>query len=221
MAAPGPSARTIADHVLSEQLRTAYDDNRQLYGSPRFHAELADAGGRLGKKCTARLTRQAELVGRCRRRRSLSITKQNLKAEAAPDLVDRNFVATRSNQLWVADTKCRRRQLLSVFRAWFGHGEVTTRLSRSPAGNPPALAGTVVRVLRPRTRPLMSSSRYGGPRRACSCWENRCGPVRRSSCGGRRAPRQRPAVVAGLHVPQQSSSAAPLRAHAQLVFQAR
>jgi len=97
------SARAIVDQVLTEQIRDAFDDNRQVYGSPRVHAELADAGVRVGKKRVARLMRKAEVVGCHRRKRSFSITKQNPKAEAAPDLVDRKFIATGPNQLWVAD----------------------------------------------------------------------------------------------------------------------
>lgn len=102
-----PSPRAVADQVLTEQIRAAYDDNRQVYGSPRIHAELADAGVRVGKKRVARLMRKAEIVGCHRRKRSFSITKQNPKAEAAPDLVDRKFIATRPNQLWVADVYVR------------------------------------------------------------------------------------------------------------------
>jgi putative transposase len=47
--------------------------------------------------------RRAELVGCHRRKRSFSITRQDPKAEAAPDRVDRRFLATTPNQLWVAD----------------------------------------------------------------------------------------------------------------------
>lgn len=98
-----PSARAVADGVLTEQIRTAFDDNRRVYGSPRIHAELADAGVHVGRKRVARLMKAADIVGCHRRKRSFSITTQNPKAEAAPDLVDRTFVATRPNQLWVAD----------------------------------------------------------------------------------------------------------------------
>jgi len=97
------SARAIADQVLTGQIRAVYHDNRKVYGSPRIHAELADAGVRVGKKRVARLMRKAEIVGCHRRKRSFSITKQNPRAEAAPDLVDRKFVVTCPNQLWVAD----------------------------------------------------------------------------------------------------------------------
>ncbi len=33
-----PSARALADEVLTERIRTAFDDNRQIYGAPRIHA---------------------------------------------------------------------------------------------------------------------------------------------------------------------------------------
>ncbi len=98
-----PSARAVVDQVLTEQIRTVFKDNRKVYGAPRIHAELADAGVRVGRKRVARLMRSDQIVGCHRRKRSFSITKQNPKTEAAPDLVDRKFVATCPNQLWVAD----------------------------------------------------------------------------------------------------------------------
>jgi hypothetical protein len=98
-----PSARALADEVLTVQIRTAFDDNRRVYGAPRIHAELADAGVRVGRKRVARLMRQAGIVGCHRRKRPVSISRQDPRAEAAPDRVDRTFVAPAPNQLWVAD----------------------------------------------------------------------------------------------------------------------
>ena len=97
------SPAAVADEVLTEQIRVAYNDNRQVYGAPPVHAELADAGVRVGRERVARLMRAAGLVGCHRRERSYSITAQDPKAEAAPDRVDRHFVASAPNQLWVAD----------------------------------------------------------------------------------------------------------------------
>ncbi len=97
------SARQLSDDVLTEQIRAAFTSNRSVYGSPRVHAELADAGVQVGRKRVARLMRTAELVGCHRRKRSFSITKQNPAAAPAPDLVGRAFTATAPNQLWVAD----------------------------------------------------------------------------------------------------------------------
>lgn len=97
------SARSVSDEVLTEQIQVAFDANRRLYGSPKIHAELAAEGVHVGRKRVARLMRAAGLVGCHRRKRSFSITAQNPKAQPAPDLVDRKFVATAPNQLWVAD----------------------------------------------------------------------------------------------------------------------
>jgi putative transposase len=97
------SDHELADEVLSAQIAKAFTDNRSVYGSPRIHAELADLGVRVSRKRIARLMRQAQIVGCHRRKRSFSITEQNPTAQAAPDLVDRKFVATAPNQLWVAD----------------------------------------------------------------------------------------------------------------------
>jgi len=97
------SPRAVADDVLTAQIQTAFEDNRRLYGAPRIHAELLEAGVRVGRKRVARLMRAAEIVGCHRRKRSFSITRQNPNADVAPDRVDRKFVATEPNQLWVAD----------------------------------------------------------------------------------------------------------------------
>jgi putative transposase len=97
------SPRALADEVLTEQIRAAFDANRKVYGSPRIFTELTEDGVHVGRKRIARLMREAGIVGCHRRKRSFSITSQNPKAEAAPDLVDRKFTATAPNQLWVAD----------------------------------------------------------------------------------------------------------------------
>ena len=41
--------------------------------------------------------------GASRRRSGVTTTRRDKEARPAPDLVDRNFVASRPNQLWVAD----------------------------------------------------------------------------------------------------------------------
>lgn len=72
------------------------------YGVPRIHADLRDDGIRVGRKRVARLMRAAGLVGVSRRRHVIT-TKRDAENSAAPDLVDRDFTATRPNELWVAD----------------------------------------------------------------------------------------------------------------------
>ena len=69
-----------------------------------MHNRFCQASGqRYGRKRIARLMRTAGLVGASRRRTGVATTRRDKDARPAPDLVDRNFVASRPNQLWVAD----------------------------------------------------------------------------------------------------------------------
>lgn len=42
------STRALADEVLTEQIRAAFNANRKVYGSPKIMAELADEGVHVG-----------------------------------------------------------------------------------------------------------------------------------------------------------------------------
>ena len=97
-----PSARTLADAQLIEQIRTIHQASRGTYGVPRVHAELVSTGTQCGRKRIARLMRQAALAG-CHRRRPFHTTQRDPLAAPAPDLVQRTFAASAPNQLWIAD----------------------------------------------------------------------------------------------------------------------
>lgn len=98
-----PSAHAVADKMLLKRVRTIHASSRQTYGVPRVHAELRAGGEKHGRKRIARLMRAAGLVGASRRRTGVTTTRRDKDARPAPDLVDRNFVASKPNQLWVAD----------------------------------------------------------------------------------------------------------------------
>ena len=95
--------RAQADHTLVEQIKAAHAMNDETYGMPRIRAELADEGIHTSRKRIARLMRTHKLRGVSRRRGYTVTTVRNPKAQPAPDLVRRKFVATDINQLWVAD----------------------------------------------------------------------------------------------------------------------
>ncbi len=97
-----PSARQVADEVLTEQIRGFHKASRATYGAPRIHADLADAGIRVGRKRVARLMRQAGLQG-VHRRGWRNTTRRDPDAGPAPDLLGRDFTATAPDQKWVAD----------------------------------------------------------------------------------------------------------------------
>jgi putative transposase len=95
------SQRAQDDAALSTRIGSIHERSRCTYGVPRIHAELAADGIFVGRKRIARLMRAAKLEGVSRRRKHHKVSRT--KEQLAPDLVDRNFVATAPNQLWVAD----------------------------------------------------------------------------------------------------------------------
>lgn len=97
-----PSARARRDAELVEEIRAVHEQSRATYGMPRIHAELQATGNQVGRKRVARLMRVAGLHG-VSRRRGFKTTVKGRERHGIPDLVDRNFVATSLNELWVAD----------------------------------------------------------------------------------------------------------------------
>jgi len=98
------SRRRLEDERLKSLIRQAWRASDNTYGAPRLHAELRLAGGtRIGKKRIARLMRELEIQGVSRRRGSIRTTTPDKRAAPAPDLVNRDFTATRPNETWVDD----------------------------------------------------------------------------------------------------------------------
>ncbi len=97
------SLRALADEVLADMITTIHTESRGTYGAPRVQAELRIAQDvHVSRKRIARIMRQQGLQG-VSRRRGIRTTVRDAAATAAPDLVRRDFRATRPNVLWVAD----------------------------------------------------------------------------------------------------------------------
>lgn len=97
-----PSSRALDDERLSARIRAIHEHSRGTYGVPRIYAELVEAGIHVGRKRIARLMRRMGLCG-VSRRRGFKTTVRDDNAQPAPDLVKREFMADRPDQLWVAD----------------------------------------------------------------------------------------------------------------------
>jgi putative transposase len=98
------SARTRADQALKTTIWSVWRDSRETYGAPRIHAELRLAHGlRLGRKRVARLMRELAIAGVSRRRSQARTTIADRRAAAAPDRLNRSFIASRPDAVWVAD----------------------------------------------------------------------------------------------------------------------
>ena len=100
--ARGVSRRAAEDEWLKGEIAAAHAASRGTYGAPRIRAELAARGIRTSQKRVARLMRALGIRGVSRRRVRATGAPAGT-TRPAPDLVDRNFVATALDQLWVAD----------------------------------------------------------------------------------------------------------------------
>ena len=97
-----PSQRAQEDQRLLKHIHAIHERSKGTYGAPRIHAELAEAGVRVGRKRVARLMRAEHLRG-VSRRKVPRTTRRKPGARPAPDLVKRNFTASGPDRLWVAD----------------------------------------------------------------------------------------------------------------------
>src|SRR5690606_351099 len=98
-----PSQRSLADAVMTERIGAIHAESDASYGMPRVRAELVDQGATISRKRVARLMRKARIRGISRRRGFVVTTERDPRQRPAPDLVQRRFIASRPNQLWVAD----------------------------------------------------------------------------------------------------------------------
>ena len=98
----GASARSRRDDELSARIAAIHRDSRGTYGVPRIHAELAEEGERVARKRVARLMRAHGLRGVSRRKWTRTTLRDGAETPV-PDLVERDFAASRPNALWVAD----------------------------------------------------------------------------------------------------------------------
>ena len=97
------SARALRDEVLKAIIQRIWREHDQAYGSRKVWKQMGREGLREARCRVRRLMRELGLVGVVRGRAWTTTTQPDAAAERPADLVDRHFIATRPNQLWVAD----------------------------------------------------------------------------------------------------------------------
>ncbi len=97
-----PSKRSRQDALLTEKIYEIHNRSRETYGYPRVYAELRSLGIGCGRRRVARLMRAAGIRGSMKGRKR-GITRRDLRAAPAPDLLRRDFVADQPNKVWLAD----------------------------------------------------------------------------------------------------------------------
>jgi putative transposase len=106
------SARAVEDERLLELIRATHERNYFAYGYRRMWKALLRAGESVPRCRVQRLMRQHRIVGAKRRGRPWRTTRPDPLAHRRADLVQRDFTASRPDELWVAD--------LSYLRCWDG-----------------------------------------------------------------------------------------------------
>ena len=106
-----PSTRAETDAALLARIRQVHQANYGVYGARRVWKQLGRDGLRVARCTVERLMRADGLAG-VRRGHKRRTTTPEPAAPRPPDLVQRQFTASRPNQLWVAD--------LTYVRTWEG-----------------------------------------------------------------------------------------------------
>ncbi|HME03396.1 MAG TPA: IS3 family transposase [Solirubrobacteraceae bacterium] len=106
------SARAIEDERLLGVIEELHERNYLAYGSRRMWKALLRSGEQIGRDRVARLMRQHGLQGAKRRGKPWRTTKPDPRARRAPDLVERDFLASRPDEKWFAD--------FTYLRCWEG-----------------------------------------------------------------------------------------------------
>lgn len=97
-----PSKRSVENARLLKKIKVIHEESRQVYGSPRVHAELHSQGETCSRKRVANLMKKEGIEAKMKKRFKVT-TKANPKAKAAPNLLQQDFTAEAPNRRWVAD----------------------------------------------------------------------------------------------------------------------
>jgi putative transposase len=106
------SARAVEDERLLARIEETHEANYCAYGYRRMWKALLRAGETVGRDRVRRLMAANDIQGAKRRGKPWRTTIVDPTARRAPDLVQRDFGATRPDALWLAD--------FTYLRCWEG-----------------------------------------------------------------------------------------------------
>ena len=124
----GKSRRRIEDDQLLEQIVTVHKESREIYGYPRVHEALKQAGIVCGKNRVARLMRENGIAAKMARRFRRHSHRHELFRGTTNLLLVRDPV-TAPNQVWVGDVT-----YIRVGRKWSYLSTVMDLYSRQIIG---------------------------------------------------------------------------------------
>ena len=106
------SARDIEDQRLLGVIRRVHSESYEAYGSRRMWKQLRREGEDVGRGRVERLMSRNGIVGAKRRGKPWRTTVPGAEPVSTPDLLGRDFTASRANERWCAD--------FTYLRCWTG-----------------------------------------------------------------------------------------------------
>jgi putative transposase len=97
------SIRSQENRRLTDKIRYFYRASGEIYGSPKIHRDLLDDGEICGQNRVARLMKVADIQSKMSRKFVITTDSKNTM-QAAPDLLQRQFVVAQQDKVWVSDT---------------------------------------------------------------------------------------------------------------------
>ncbi len=97
------SHRSQKNRQLTAKIRCYHQQSHKVYGSPRIHKDLLDAGEVCSVNRVARLMKIADIKSKMARKFIITTNSKNT-LQPAPDLLKRHFKIDRANKAWVSDT---------------------------------------------------------------------------------------------------------------------
>jgi transposase InsO family protein len=97
------SPRVAANRALLAAIRRVHASHRGRYGAPRIHAALRAEGRLVSRGRVERLMHRHGIRAMTQRRFRVVTTDSNHSLPVADNLLDQTFLATRPNEIWLAD----------------------------------------------------------------------------------------------------------------------
>ena len=97
------STRAKINRRLTTKIGLFHKLSREIYGSPRIHRDLVDAGEQVGVNRVARLMNQHGIQSKMAKKFVITTNSKNT-LQPAPDRLKRHFDVETPNKAWVSDT---------------------------------------------------------------------------------------------------------------------
>lgn len=123
-----PSQRLREDRVLLTHIRSEFESSHRSYGRPRMVEELREQGFQVGHHRVGRLMRENGIQA-VRTRKSRRYYSHTPSLGFAPNLLERDFMATAANQKWSVDIS-----YIETRRGWLYLAVVIDLYSRKVVG---------------------------------------------------------------------------------------